>query len=849
MPQRLRFLPIAFTLSGKTKIAPDIFYGLFRLQFPTDLNAILLIKSESIANGIHTAISENIISSKWLGQVDSMVKTLNELATVVILSGSDAKGTDFKQVIGAALPDKQMQQTFVAVYLANEKTPETFWQTLSQQAGFTDPKVIVGIQSVLKLNLLTNFQPALTTSLYKEQQHNADLKDIRGFASFSKDDWHARIAKLVSSGDLDTFPDSIEGTTPEEKAVNYASALTQLVKSLYPTSVFANRLAKDTSNAFKDTKTDLTKFFTNNADYDLQTNSPHRLFDESNLAGIADKERLKKELTIINLLYKITDDYIQVSPLRLDGITSATVMVNKYSSAQFAEKFAGSMTPETATSIYKKAQQIDNRSTVLALSIKMRNDIPIYAINGPTNDAPSDYVSMFGDTNCDCEHCQSVYSPSAYFVDILNILKKYHPDDAFKEFTTRRPDLIQILLTCKNTNTPLPYIDLVNELMEGIIAPIPPVTVNGVPTYPQYQTTNSANELLAYPEHVNTAAYTPLKTFMSAFNLPFNLSLEETRLYLDKLGVKRYGLMELYFGKQPNSKYNDLAIAAEYLQLSQEELDLVNGTTPMPVNLGKVTDFLRDTGLTYIEALQLLECHFVNPFVNPLVGEQRSIQIVAEPDADQTTCKIDELTLQATDQESLKVIPFIRLWKKTGWNIFDLDRAFTTLDVKDFSGDVNEKLIIPLSHIARLNTQFNLTVLNSITLWSQIDTAVYHDHSLEGQPKITTQYENLFQNKQVINPVDTDFNNPEDLSGTLAEKSDIVIAALNLSQKDFDSLNQTPFVNGQLSLQNLSVLFRHAVLAKALRMSVDDLISAIDLTGINPFGNSLQSADTLSVYR
>ena len=92
------------------------------------------------------------------------------------------------------------------------------------------------------------------------------------------------------------------------------------------------------------------------------------------------------------------------------------------------------------------------------------------------------------------------------------------------------------------------------------------------------------------------------------------------------------------------------------------------------------------------------------------------------------------------------------------------------------------------------------------------------DHRLDGQPKITTQYESLFQNKQVTNPIDPDFSNPDRLSGTLAlAKIGMIIAALNLSQKDFDSLNQTPFVDGQLTLKNLSVLSRYALLAKALK--------------------------------
>ena len=844
---KIAFLPIAYKMSESVqqKIAP-VFYGLFRLQFPTALNALLLIKSDSIADGIKTAVSENIISAKWgdQTQIDSIVQTLNGLAPDAILSGSDDQSKAFKQVLGAALPNPQQQQAFVAVYLANEKTPEKFWETLSKQTGFTDPKVIDGIQTVLKLNLLTNSVPALTTLLYTEQKQNPALKDIRGFASFTYDDWHTRITQLVSTGDLKTFPAGIEGNTPKEKTVNYATATTKLVQSLYPTDVFANRLSKDTSNAFKEAKTDLTTFFANNIDYDLKNNNIHKLFDKSNLTGITNKPRLKNELMAINRLSKITDDYPQVSALRLDGLDSATALVNKYSPARFSEKFAASMSPETAAAIYKKAQQIDKHATVVAISRKMSYDIPVHVINGSKNDAPPDYETMFGDTSCDCEHCQSVYSPSAYFVDILHLIMKYH-SDAYTQLTTRRrPDLIYILLTCKNTNTPLPYIDLVNELLEDTIAPIPPVIVNGVPTYPHYQTTNSAEELLAYPEHVNTAAYNLLKTATSAFNLPLNLPLEETRLYLDKLGVERYQLMELYREKQTDSQYDDLPIAAEYLQLSQEELKIVNGTTPMPVNLGMVTDFLRDTGLTYIEMLQLLECYFINP----LAGGQRSIKIVStSPDPDQqATCKIEELKLQTTSPQSLKVNPFIRLWKKTGWDIFDLDRAFTALGVTNFTGNMNKKLIIPLSHIARLKAQYKLNVRYSIALWSNIDIAVYYDHSLEGQPKISTQYEKLFQNKQVTNPVDLDFRDPVRLSGTLGTKSGVITAALNLSQKDFDTLNQPRFVNGNLTLQNLSVLFRYAMLAKALKLSVDEVISAIDLSGINPFGNSLQTSGTLA---
>ena len=120
--------------------------------------------------------------------------------------------------------------------------------------------------------------------------------------------------------------------------------MTLLVKTLYPTSVFASQLTRDSSNPFKDTKTDLITFFTNNVDFDFKTNSINTLFDSSNQTGIIDKAALKKELTTINLLSKITDDYSQVSALKVDGIDSATALVSKYTPMQFIEKFAPAMT-------------------------------------------------------------------------------------------------------------------------------------------------------------------------------------------------------------------------------------------------------------------------------------------------------------------------------------------------------------------------------------------------------------------------------------------------------------------------------------------------------------------------
>ena len=122
----------------------------------------------------------------------------------------------------------------------------------------------------------------------------------------------------------------------------------------------------------------------------------------------------------------------------------------------------------------------------------------------------------------------------------------------------RRPDIANIKLNCENTNTPLPYIDLVNEILENAI---PPADSDF-----SYQSTLSAAELRAMPEHIRPHAYFTLRDATFPMNIAFNLWQEETRLLLRHLGVPRYQLMEAFQNRSDpgNKSPLDVDIAAEY---------------------------------------------------------------------------------------------------------------------------------------------------------------------------------------------------------------------------------------------------------------------------------------------
>src|SRR6185436_15743823 len=57
---------------------------------------------------------------------------------------------------------------------------------------------------------------------------------------------------------------------------------------------------------------------------------------------------------------------------------------------------------------------------------------------------------------------------------VLHFLEKSQPNQdnqtPLDVLLARRPDLEHLKLTCENTETPLPYIDLVNEVLESYIA-------------------------------------------------------------------------------------------------------------------------------------------------------------------------------------------------------------------------------------------------------------------------------------------------------------------------------------------------------------------------------------------
>lgn len=115
-----------------------------------------------------------------------------------------------------------------------------------------------------------------------------------------------------------------------------------------------------------------------------------------------------------------------------------------------------------------------------------------------------------------CDECNSVNSPAAYFVELLQFLRnnnvqsghvglsKAVMDTTLGRLFARRPDLGDLQLTCENTTIVMPYLDLANEVMESYIVR------NKVDVY---NTGASSSEAMAEPEVCDFLSTPPVSSF------------------------------------------------------------------------------------------------------------------------------------------------------------------------------------------------------------------------------------------------------------------------------------------------------------------------------------------------
>ncbi|MDH4244953.1 MAG: neuraminidase-like domain-containing protein [Nitrospira sp.] len=725
-------------------------------------------------------------------------------------------------------------------FLAHKSFGPEFWSDVSSRPGdFGGADAIKDLKTTVEVGHVTkNFSPMLVA--LKQKMADPTVRAInttRDLAKLTHTDW---VGLINDNGRQ--VPPNTDGNTPDEKVKTYAGTLLSQSELMFPATALVATVARGPNNPLP--KADAVQtLLDQNPDFDLRTGNLDTYVKRHNIT--LDEETL----TQARVLQRVH---------RLAPIASAgKVLLDQkiHNSAQIVamgkDKFLATLTKDeqvdsrTAGTVYGLAEH--HYGQVLQRIADYRFDLhradPKAIINHTYTDAelPPELRSipnleiLFGSLDyCACAHCQSVYGPAAYLADVLRFLDQHRSEVANKTVKDllfeRRPDIGNIKLNCPNTETPMPYIDLVCEVLENAIA-----APNPTPNF-NFQTTRTAAELRASPEHVRSEAYDKLRSADFPLNIAFDLWQQQARLFLRHLGVDRWDLMDACQVRRAGTPRTptDTSIAGEYWGISSHETSIIIATADntaekqkiywgitgaaIPTELS-VADFLRRSFLTYHELLDLLSVRWINP-----PGDANNV-VIERPNA---TCDTERQKLVNVNVNRLdKMHRFLRLRRHVGWEMWELDLLVRASAIGN--GTLDGSCLERLKQFAQLQKRLGLATEPTLALFADINTEgrVKPDRPQQSLP---SHYEKLFLNQAITNPIDAAFTLPIAAGVSLSAHKSTVLAAFKLNEAEF-TLLQPKLSNDNLTVSNLSRIGRYAMLAQGLRLRIKDLLILETLSG------------------
>lgn len=565
----------------------------------------------------------------------------------------------------------------------------------------------------------------------------------------------------------------------------------------------------------------LDKFYSNNPLLDIRmadlTANPSFVKEDGyNWQGINTAERpmVKRQMSAYQRAYILGGKHETAGSLLKNGFDSAYDIVS-IPEDLFIDK--SGLGIETGRAVYTKAVDLALGATHYFEAIRdgvLGNfkDISVANQYPLVNDLKEidGFDKLFGSQDyCDCEHCRSIFSPAAYFTDLMffirdNISSKVFTGSKVNHplyLKRRRPDLWELPLTCSNTTTEIPYLEVVNEVLERYLK-----TTLGV-----------------------SNPYSFLVTADRSVHQPFNLYLEELRIYLGHFDVHLhdlYRMLDLQLKEQHREK----------MGLSDEELKIVTTKDSAsakkrfgnkPLNKFNVQDFLGYAGITREQLDHLLQTTFLPEIAKVTVGREK-----AGDDIQQFTEVLNNLTEIRLDL----IHRYIRLWKKTPWSIREYDLILTSCKSAGLFNNLEDtsaggyKKILQLGRILILQEKLKLFP-------EEMAAIIYR---LPDKPVVENQKafaERTFDTEKLADPAVAD-KTPWLLAGLAVPEADLLLLSDLLSI----DLTQAP------DAKNLAALYRHARVARALKMNMEDLVGSLTLVNGNSPLTSLEDIEKITEY-
>lgn len=863
-----------------TTITAPVFYAFIRQNLPANLpsdllhstvgwtlidqvveqavNGLVFMDADLQAEAFDNAVKENLIPIETGSQKSAVLSTLATLKQTFALEKPILIGNgSLRELLGVSSVPVAQYTAVADAFLTHKGLGSDFWADLHGRANdFGGAAAVQDLETTVYVGEIAKNHMDTVSFLKSKIADPSDthIKSARDLAKLTHDDW---VGLINENGGK--VPDNTDGTSAEKVAV-YATTLASQSERLFPTVAFTAEVKRSSDEGHTNLAKigDISDLIDAHPDLDLRATNLDAFMQDNNLT--LDAETLG-EARVMQRVHRITPTSATGRAL-LEAQIHHSAQIVQMGKDRFVSTLADkSIDSRTALTVYNYAEfQYANalaKLTDYRFELHRADPQAIVKYTYTPEEQQElvgnipDLETLFGSLDfCDCDHCQSVYGPAAYLADVLRFLDSHPSTQTGKTVRdilfTRRPDIGNIKLNCDNTETPLPYIDLVCEVLESAV-PAPSTESDF-----KFQTTRTANELRAFAENVRKDAYDLLKTADYPINSTFNLWQEEARIYLQHLGVNRADLMEAFQARPAGGTPapSDSSIAGEFWGMSSHETDIITTAATSATDQTKlwgfdatqstmaVSTFLDHAKIEYNDLLSLLYVQWLNPSTD-------ANRTVIERPAD--TCDTEKQNLTKLTAARLdQMYRLLRLWRHTGWQLWQLDLMLraSALANNQLDGDA----LVRMQEFKQVQDQLNLDFETALGFYHRINTEVRSQPD-DAQKQIQPLYVTLFQNPAVINPVDDAFKLPLSGSEKLSDHKPTLLAAMALTEPDL-ALLMANLPNGNLTLANLTSLYNYAMLAQGLGLRIVDLLTLLDLADIsNPFASPRQTLDLTELHR
>src|SRR5699024_362223 len=150
-------------------------------------------------------------------------------------------------------------------------------------------------------------------------------------------------------------------------------------------------------------------------------------------------------------------------------------------------------------------------------------------------------------------------------------------------------------------------------------------------------------------------------------------------------------------------------------------------------------------------------------------------------------CDIDMQLLNNLNLDKLdRLHRFLRLWRRTGWEMWELDLLIRSPKIGN--NGIDEDCLVALKQVKELQDIRSVSVEELVVVYDDIKTEV-RATSYESGGWIDPLYHRLFLNVAVSNPIDINFELPLGGGETLSYHTTTILSALAIRDEDFNLLS------------------------------------------------------------